>query len=84
MEKRLYRFMSAENALKTIEQNRLRVGRLNELNDPFEFIPALKGVPENAPQNLVTDAQEFIVNEFSEEFGILCFSDEQAIKDPVI
>ena len=38
---RLYRFMPARWAIRSIETRELRVGRLNELNDPFEFPPGI-------------------------------------------
>jgi hypothetical protein len=38
---RLYRYLGAKWALKAIETGELRVSRFAELNDPFEFMPAL-------------------------------------------
>lgn len=35
---RLYRFLGAEYGKRSIEERRIRVGRIEELNDDFEFI----------------------------------------------
>ena len=35
---RLYRFLNAEFGLRSIRERRLRIGRIEELNDDFEFV----------------------------------------------
>lgn len=37
---RLYHFLNAEYGLLNIRHRRIKVGRINELNDPFEFLGA--------------------------------------------
>lgn len=74
--------MSAENALKTLESMQLRVGRINELNDPFEFVPGLKNVGDHTPEHLIQDTQEALLNYYNDNLGIICFS--ESIEDPVL
>jgi hypothetical protein len=54
---RRYRFMAAKWALRSIETRELRVGRLSELNDPFEFVPGIEGLRDDAPMDLVRSKQ---------------------------
>ena len=35
---RLYHFLNAEYGLLNIRHRRLKIARINELNDPFEFL----------------------------------------------
>jgi hypothetical protein len=42
---RLYRYLAAKWTMRTLETGELRVSRLAELNDPFEFRPALEQLP---------------------------------------
>ena len=78
---RLYRYLSAKWALKTIETGELKVSRLAELNDPFEFMPALKVVNPIFPHSVVDEFMKFLVNEFNPQWGIICLSEQ--IFDPV-
>lgn len=79
---RLYRYLQARWALKTLETGELRVGRLSELNDPFEFRPALPYVNPAFAHQLVDDFLGFLVRDFDSKMGIICFSEE--ISDPVL
>lgn len=36
----VYHFISSEFALKALRDRRLKISRINELNDPFEFCAA--------------------------------------------
>jgi hypothetical protein len=75
---RLYRYMRREHAVQAIESGLLKIGRLAELNDPFEFIPAIDGAPP--------DKLDYLENSFIEmtndSVGILCFSN--VVTDPVV
>ena len=64
---RLYRYLKAEHAIAAIEHRNLRVSRLTDLNDPFEF-----------------EQFEYLVEGYSDKFGIICFSDAKTLPDPVI
>jgi hypothetical protein len=71
---RLYRYMSADAALKTIESRSFRVGRLHELNDPFEWRMGVVGIiPEG--EAFAQNQMQAVKEELSEQIGILSFSD---------
>jgi DUF2971 family protein len=66
--------MSADSALKTIESRSFRVGRLHELNDPFEWRMGVVGiVPEG--ETFAQNQMQGVKEELSEQIGILSFSD---------
>lgn len=79
---RLYRYLPGKWGLRTLETGELRVGRLAELNDPFEFRPALEFVSPLFPHAVVDEFLGFLVREFNPKMGILCFAEE--IADPVL
>jgi hypothetical protein len=74
----LYRYLRKEHAVQAIESGLFKVGRLAELNDPFEFIPAIDGAPPNARDSL----ERFFIEMFNDSIGILCFSN--VVTDPVV
>lgn len=67
---RLYYFTSAKYGLQNIEKRRLKIARIKDLNDPFEFLPL----------NLETKAQRMWLREMkrlaNKEYGIVCFTDD--------
>lgn len=71
---RLYRFMPAKWAMKSIETRELRVGRVLELNDPFESLPGIEGLRENTPRDLIRNQQMELQARFHQQFGLLSFS----------
>lgn len=74
---RAYRFLRADHAVAAIESCSLRVGRLNALNDPFEFVPRLRqnGANESADSDR-------LISTYQSTIGILCYS--ESITDPVV
>lgn len=72
--KRLYRFMAAKWAKKSIETRELRVGRLNELNDPFEFVPGIEGLRDDAPIDYIREQLWKIQSSLNSKMGLLSFS----------
>lgn len=74
--------MNAENAIKTIEQKKIRIGRIAELNDPFELIPGLSNSEQNHTFDQIEKAQKFLLNKYNEKYGIVSFS--SSLKDPVL
>ncbi len=44
--KQFFRYMRAEHAISTLESGKLRVGRLRDLNDPFDCLPIVIGPPQ--------------------------------------
>jgi Protein of unknown function (DUF2971) len=71
---RLYRYMAAKWALKSIETRELRVGRLVELNDPFEFVPGIEGLRDHAPIEIVREQLWQIQTDLNAKIGLLSFS----------
>jgi len=78
---RLFRFFDEIGAIRTIEERRLRVGRLHTLNDPFEFLPGVSGIVE-AGADLADQQMQKLVREIGEKTGVLCFS--QNATEPVL
>lgn len=77
----LYRYMGAESAIKTIERRKLRVGRIKEFNDPFEWKMGIEGiVPEG--EDFAEFWMESFVDDRNGKYGIICFSD--ILDDPVL
>jgi hypothetical protein len=64
----LYRFLEAEYALKSVRERRLKISRLDCLNDPFEFL----GV--NLRNRGVREVIKSTKSDLAKRFGILCFS----------
>jgi hypothetical protein len=65
---RLYRFMNAKNGLISIRERRLRIGRIEELNDDFEFIGmALRNKAERT-------ALRKMRRHMHEKSGVLCMT----------
>lgn len=64
----LYRFLDVEFALKSIREKRLRISRIHELNDPFEFLGADLSCPEK--RSALRTAKQ----ELSRSHGLICFS----------
>src|SRR5687768_7590717 len=78
---RLFRFLSATSALKTIERKALRVGRVAEFNDPFEWkLGFANYVPEG--EIVARGVQEHLLRHMNSQFGVICFSD--TAEDPVL
>jgi hypothetical protein len=73
---RLYHFLSEQYGLENIRKRRLKVARIDELNDPFEFA----GV--NFKDKSLRDAFRKMKREMSENRGLLCFSSKW--RNPVI
>lgn len=65
----LYHFLNADYGLKGIKKRRLKISRIMELNDPFEFFGVDRSDP-NFRQALNTTKKQM-----SKNHGILCFSE---------
>ncbi len=77
----LYRFLSAEWALKTLRERRLRASRIAELNDPFEWrIGTIAETSEQAEGGRL--AFDAFVKRINNQWGIISMSAEAT--DPVI
>lgn len=65
---RVYRFLSSKYGLRTIKERRLRISRVMDLNDPFEFLSA------DLSDDIYRVAMNRTKKELSLSKGILCFS----------
>ncbi|WP_377301269.1 DUF2971 domain-containing protein [Piscinibacterium candidicorallinum] len=65
---RVYRFLDEEYAIRSIQERRLKVSRLDDLNDPFEFQVALDR--SSAESIAITET----LKNLSDQWGVLCFS----------
>jgi hypothetical protein len=77
----IYRYLSLEYGMKSLQEKMLRVGRLNDLNDPYDCSPHFTGVP-NCPGGESFAFDTGYLSGFSKHFGILCFS--EIFSDPVV
>ncbi|CAA6678478.1 MULTISPECIES: DUF2971 domain-containing protein [unclassified Lentimonas] len=78
----IYRFLGAESGLKTIEGNSLRIGRLKELNDPFEWLPAIVNQSgTNEEKEFNEWCLERYTNQLHDKYGLLCFTEKMS--DPL-
>ena len=68
MPMRLYRFLSHEYAVKSIEMRRLKVSIVKELNDPFEIMPT------DLSDQKISQKLERWREEFGKCYGLICFS----------
>jgi hypothetical protein len=66
-----YKFLPAEAALKVLEQGRLKVTRLTELNDVFDCCPVFNP-PDGQPWTEAWNDDQF--KDWANWYGILCFS----------
>ena len=73
--------MHAKAALNTIERRAFRIGRIHELNDPFEWRIGITGIIREG-KALARSLLDSFINEISERMGVLSFSDTS--KDAVL
>ena len=73
---RVYKFLPANFALKSLYERRLKISTLSDLNDPFDFSPF---ATPNAGQR---ERMRFAINGMMANRGILCFSADW--NDPVV
>src|SRR6266480_3191095 len=77
----LYRYLSLEHAIGSVEEGRLKVGRLNELNDPFDCFPRVINLPSGA-KGFDLGFADGMLNTWSSKFGIVYYS--ATVNDPVL
>ena len=70
---RLFRYLDTTGALLTIEKRALRVSRLHDLNDPFEWRLGITNL-RNGVEHLAEAATEAGLRDLSSVFGVICFS----------
>jgi hypothetical protein len=77
----LYRFMSTKNVLQTLESMRLRIGRIADLNDPFDCAIHFTGA---RPRDVAVceEITRTIFARRNESLGVLCFT--RTWREPVL
>jgi len=69
----LYRYLDADAAIKSIDSQSFKVGRIRDFNDPFEWRPGLIGYPPSGEAVAHTFMERYL-NRIHNLHGILCFS----------
>lgn len=72
----IYRYLDLQSGLATIEQKQFKVSRLSQLNDPFEWLPAIIGWQDTkviTPHHIELAQREMMAT-VDGLFGIICFS----------
>lgn len=78
MEIILYRYLPFYYALQAIQERRLKVGMLNELNDPYDCLPLFEGIDGN----LGLQASQQALDAFSCYVGLISYS--KTLINPVV
>jgi hypothetical protein len=73
---RVYKFLNTQFALKSLYEKRLKISKIDDLNDPFDLIPFDLTEPKNR------FAAQAMRDHLSVDRGLLCFS--ASWRDPVI
>lgn len=68
MTKRVYKFATAEYGISNLENKRLKLSTINDLNDPFDLCPLDTSNPA------VSRAAEMLVSDLWQRKAVLCFS----------
>jgi hypothetical protein len=68
--KRVYKFLSADFALKDLRERRIKVSTFPDMNDPFELTGGISCKPE-LREHLAT-----LISRLNEWCGVLCFSQD--------
>jgi len=68
--KRVFYFTSAKWALDDVAKRRIKIARIDELNDPFELWCV------SQPHRELRDTLRSYKKEMNEKFGLVCFSDD--------
>jgi hypothetical protein len=66
---RVYHFTKAVHGLEDIRQRRIKIARISELNDPFEFLQVASRDPKTRAR------YQYVKRGLSEYMGLLCFSE---------
>lgn len=64
----VYHFLSAKWGLEAISKRRLKISRMNSLNDPFEFISL------NCREKEFLNTLKTTIKDLDLNFGLICFS----------
>jgi len=68
MSKRVYKFTSAQYAISNLQNSRLKLSTIAELNDPFDLCPL------DTTDPAISSAVDAVIAHFRKTAAILCFS----------
>lgn len=66
---RVYHFTKANHGLEAIRQRHLKIARISELNDPFEFLQVESSNPRTRAR------YQYVKRALNEYMGLICFSE---------
>lgn len=78
----VFRYLNEEFSLRVIQERRLKVGRLGELNDPADCLPTFTNAPPQPDDEAREAFERRYFSEIYGDIGIVCFS--ATVTDPVI
>lgn len=78
---RVYRYLPLDYGLEALQQDRFKVGRMQELNDPFDCFPRLTNGSLDQGEASVSLPSSFL-HTFASQLGLICYS--ARVTDPVI
>ena len=64
----VYQYLNEENGIRALTECRLKISRINDLNDPFELLSP------NLSNRKIRSAFSKMKNRLNDEYGLLCFS----------
>ena len=68
MSKRVYKFTSAHYGICNLENKRLKLSTIDDLNDPFDLCPL------DTTDPVISTAVDAVITHFRQTTAILCFS----------
>jgi hypothetical protein len=68
MSKRVYKFTSADHGISSLQNSRLKLSTVDDLNDPFD----LRAIDTTDP--VISNAVDALITHFRQTEAILCFS----------
>ena len=68
MSKRVYKFTSAQHGVSNLQNKRLKLSTIDELNDPFDLCPL------DTTDPAISNAADAVITHFRKTAAILCFS----------
>jgi hypothetical protein len=68
MSKRVYKFTSADHGISGLQNTRLKLSTVDDLNDPFDLCPI------DITDPVISNAVDAVITNFRQTAAILCFS----------
>jgi hypothetical protein len=80
----VYRYLEAKYAIAALENKELKVAMIHELNDPFDCWPSITINDETRDFFETQDSIQTLLESWTKNIGIMCFSETSTITDPVM